>query len=351
MKPILGKPMILHQIDRIGRSRLIDKVILATSDNYTDDDLANACVENGTSVFRGSLDDVLDRFYQSALIEEPDHVIRLTGDCPLADPEIIDRVILHHLTGGFDYTSNVRPPTFPDGLDVEAFRVQKLIDAWKNADEAFDREHVTPWIHRQTDCLLGNLENATDMCALRWTVDEPDDLVFVRQVFEGIYPKNQTFGMTEILEFINRNPEIQKINQRFVRKFQEFTRSRVLEQLSQFMAVSGDVSDWGVDELLFELPDKYRLSFSIRERILSGYVVMSRKSANRVCIHQFMVHPAKRNLGFGADMLEEAVRRTAGESLSLKVSITNLGAIRFFERHGFEKKRTESQYHLMHRKC
>jgi spore coat polysaccharide biosynthesis protein SpsF len=217
MMPILEKPMVLHQIDRIWGSALIDKLILATSDNSSDDDLANACVAYGVSVFRGSLDDVLDRFYQAALSEKADHIIRLTGDCPLADPQIIDRVIQHHLEGGFDYTSNVHPPTWPDGLDVEIFCAQKLTDAWQNAYEEFDREHATPWIHRQTDCFLGNLENSTDMSTLRWTVDEPEDLEFVRRIFAGLYPENQKFGMDDILKFIDKNPDTQAINQHFVR--------------------------------------------------------------------------------------------------------------------------------------
>lgn len=217
MKPILGKPMILHQIDRIGRSKLIDKLILASSDDSSDDALADACMEYGVSVFRGSLDNVLDRFYQAALLEDADHILRLTGDCPLTDPVVIDLVIQHHLDGAFEYTSNVHPPTWPDGLDVEIFRAGKLVEAWQNAYSEFDREHATPWIYHQADCFLGNLKNRSDMSTLRWTVDEPEDLEFVRRIFAGLYPDNRAFGMEDILNFIQENPDIQAVNQRFVR--------------------------------------------------------------------------------------------------------------------------------------
>jgi len=214
--PILGKPMILHQIDRIGRANLIDKLVLVTSSDDTDEALAEACLDYGVPVYRGSLDDVLDRFYQAALLENPDHIVRLTGDCPLADPEIIDRVCQFHLNGGFDYSSNVHPPTWPDGLDVEIFSMEKLADAWNEAQDKFDHEHVTPWMLRQ-GFSLGNVVNQLDLSGLRWTVDEPEDLEFARRIFEGLYEKNQNFGVDKILDFLGNNPEIQAINQHFVR--------------------------------------------------------------------------------------------------------------------------------------
>ncbi len=216
MQLILGKPMILHQVDRVRRANLIDKLVLVTSSDDTDAALAEACLDYGIPAYRGSLDDVLDRFYQAATMEPADHIVRLTGDCPLADPEIIDRVCQFHLDGEFDYSSNVHPPTWPDGLDVEIFRLQKLVEAWNEAQDTFDREHVTPWILRQ-EFSLGNVGNQSDLSGLRWTVDEPEDLEFARRIFEGLYGKKQNFGVDDILEYVDSNPEIQKINQHFVR--------------------------------------------------------------------------------------------------------------------------------------
>jgi len=120
------------------------------------------------------------------------------------------------------------------------------------------------------------------------------------------------------------------------------TRDSVLELLDQLVDVSRDVSDWSASEFLFDLPDKYRLSFFLQDSGVAGYVIMSRKWAGRVHIHQFMVHPSRRNSGLGALMLEEAARRADGKPLSLKVLAVNLGAVRFYERHGFQKEKTEN---------
>ena len=125
---------------------------------------------------------------------------------------------------------------------------------------------------------------------------------------------------------------------------QDLTRDRVLELLDRLIDVSQDVSDWGADEFLFELPDKYRLSFFVQDGVIAGYVILSRKWPGRVHIHQFMVHPSRRGLGFGENMLEEAVKRAGGAPLSLKVSIANPGAIRFYKRYGFQEEKTENQY-------
>lgn len=217
LKPILGKPMILHQIDRIQRAGLIDKLVLVTSTDGSDDELATVCQDYGVSVFRGDLEDVLDRFYQAAIGANADHIVRLTGDCPLADPAVIDQVIQFHLDGHFDYTSNAHPPTMPDGLDVEIFRFQELENAWHATNDEYDREHVTPWIYNRAECSLGNFENDPDLSALRWTVDEPEDFDFVTKVYEAIYPRNNNFLMKDILCFVNKNPTVTELNQHFIR--------------------------------------------------------------------------------------------------------------------------------------
>ena len=125
---------------------------------------------------------VLDRFYRASLEYLPDHVIRLTGDCPLLDPEVMDGVIEKHIEGDYDYTSNTAPPTFPDGLDVEVLRFSALADAWREARLHSEREHVTPFIRNNLDRYrIGNLLNGEDLSSLRWTVDEKAGLGFVRR--------------------------------------------------------------------------------------------------------------------------------------------------------------------------
>src|SRR5476649_1017963 len=131
LKPILGRAMLLHQLDRVRRAGSLDDLVVATSTESGDDAIETMCAAEGIRCFRGSLNDVLDRFYQAALPFNPDYIVRLTGDCPLADPELIDRVVNFLITGGFDIAGAA--PTFPDGLDVEAMRFSILETAWREA--------------------------------------------------------------------------------------------------------------------------------------------------------------------------------------------------------------------------
>ena len=135
LAPILGEPMIARQIERLRRAERIDRLVIATSDQPDDDELAAEAGRIGCDVFRGALDDVLERYYRCATAQAPlpDHVVRLTGDCPLADPGLIDRLIAFHLEGGFDYASTALEPTWPDGLDAEIMTMAALEAAWREA--------------------------------------------------------------------------------------------------------------------------------------------------------------------------------------------------------------------------
>lgn len=213
MLPVLGKPMLARQLERVRRARLIGNLLVATSTDTTDEPIETLCRTEGVNCHRGSLDDVLDRFYQAAAVKNPDLVVRLTGDCPLADPEVIDAVIGFFLAGDYDYASNAVEPTFPDGLDVEVFRFACLKTAWQEARLPSQREHVTLFIHGQPDRFrIGSFRREPNLGHLRWTVDEPADLEFVRRVYETLYPQNPGFGMTEVLDLLSTNPEIGLIN-------------------------------------------------------------------------------------------------------------------------------------------
>jgi spore coat polysaccharide biosynthesis protein SpsF len=210
--------MLLRQIERIERATLIDRFILATSSDPSDDPVEKLCRENNIHCVRGSLNDVLDRFYQASLPLNPDHVVRLTGDCPLADPVVIDQVISFHLQGGFDYTSNTFIPTFPDGLDVEVFRFSCLHQAWKEAKLPSQREHVTPFIHQQPDRYkIGSVTNLIDLSQLRWTVDEQDDFELVTMIYEALYPRNPMFSMQDVLNLLDEKPQLKVYNTHFKR--------------------------------------------------------------------------------------------------------------------------------------
>jgi spore coat polysaccharide biosynthesis protein SpsF len=208
-----GKPLLQHQIERVKRARGIDALVVATSTDASDDALQALCDSLGVACHRGSLEDVLDRFVGAARPFAPAFVVRLTGDCPLTDPQVIDRVIAAAQEPGVDYASNALHPTFPDGLDVECMRFEVLVQAALEAKKPSEREHVTPFIHTQPQRFgLRDVKNDVDLSALRWTVDEPADFVFVSQVFEHLYPSRPSFGMDDVLAFERAHPEIARLN-------------------------------------------------------------------------------------------------------------------------------------------
>lgn len=218
LKPILGVPMLKRQIERVQRAKLIDKLLIATSDDVTDDSIEQLCQQSSRECFRGNLDDVLDRFYQAAKPIAPEHVVRLTGDCPLADPYLIDEVIQFHISENFDYTSNTIEPTYPDGLDVEIFRFACLEQAWREAELPSQREHVTPYIHQQPKRFrIGIYKNNIDLSHLRWTVDEAMDFELVKTIYEALYPYKAEFTSQDILYFLNKHPELTILNRCYER--------------------------------------------------------------------------------------------------------------------------------------
>lgn len=213
LKPLLGQPMLARHIERLGRSKRLSKLIVATSAEASDDALAQLCDSIGVACFRGSLNDVLDRFYRAACTHPSEHLLRLTGDCPLADPLVVDACIDFHLAGNFDYTSNALQASFPDGLDVEVFRFACLEEAWKEAQLPSEREHVTPFIHRRPERYrIGHYKQDRDFSWLRWTVDRPEDFTLVEAIYEELYPANPAFSTDDVLALLARKPELAAIN-------------------------------------------------------------------------------------------------------------------------------------------
>ena len=213
LAPILGIPMIMRQVERLRRCRRLDHLVLATSSDPSDDALAALCAQNNVECLRGSLDDVLDRFYQAAMLHTPSDIVRLTGDCPLVESPLVDDILDFHKEGDYDYSSNTIEPTYPDGLDVEVFRFSCLVDAWKEARTSFQREHVTPFFYQHPERFrLGNFKGPQTLSHLRWTVDEQEDLELIRQIYERLYPVNPAFGMKEILSLLNREPKLKTMN-------------------------------------------------------------------------------------------------------------------------------------------
>ena len=201
MADICGAPMIARQVERLRRTRRIDRLVVATSERPDDDPLAALCADLALPVHRGSLEDVLDRFHGAAAAFGPAQtVVRLTADCPLCDPSVIDQVIEVHLAGGFDYTNNVTPVrSFPHGLDAEVMDAAVLEAAWREAVDPYEREHVTPFLYRRPERFrLGTVTRSHPAPELRWTVDTPADLDFVRYVYGVLYEKDPAFGSDAI---------------------------------------------------------------------------------------------------------------------------------------------------------
>jgi spore coat polysaccharide biosynthesis protein SpsF len=214
LKPILGIPMLERQLERVKRAHKIDRLVVATSIEASDSEIATLCETTSTLCYRGSLDDVLDRCYQAARPFQPDYVVRLTGDCPLADWYVIDQAISFCCEGSFDYTSNTLHPTWPDGLDVEVVRFGAFEEAWHEAVLPSEREHVTPFIYRRPQRFrLGSLMQEEDLSDLRWTVDEPEDFAFASKVYESLYPGNAAFTTQEILTLLKARPELRVLNE------------------------------------------------------------------------------------------------------------------------------------------
>lgn len=215
---VAGKPMIVRQIERIRMTRMLDHFVVATSTDASDDALARVVEAEGVPVIRGSLDDVLDRYKVAAQATKALHVVRLTGDCPLVDPDVVDVVIGHHLVSRSDITTNALEPTFPDGLDVEVVRADVLLMAAQEAQRKYEREHVTPFIYERPQRFrVVHYRAPVDLSGLRWTVDEQEDLVFVREVFQALYPANPRFRMPHVLRLLAERPELSEINTRFTR--------------------------------------------------------------------------------------------------------------------------------------
>jgi spore coat polysaccharide biosynthesis protein SpsF len=213
LAPILGRPMLARQIERVRRARRIDRIVLATSEDASDAPLVDLCHDIGVECFRGNLLDVLDRYYQAARRFSADTVVRLTGDNPLVDPGVIDTVIGAYHEQPCDYSSNTIERTFPRGLDVEVLSLGCLETVWRLARDTYEREHVTPFVHHRSDLFRRRFHHhEEDLSALRWTVDEPADLEFVRVIYDRLYDENPSFTWLDVMNLLRRIPSLTEIN-------------------------------------------------------------------------------------------------------------------------------------------
>jgi spore coat polysaccharide biosynthesis protein SpsF len=217
LKAIVGKPMLELHIERIKRAQNIDKLIVATSNNSEDEAIAQFCQRIGVECYQGSLDNVLERFYLASQQHPASHIIRLTGDCPLACPQTIDQVIAKHIEEQNDFTSNAVPHTFPDGLDVEIMTAAALQLAWQQATTAYHKEHVTAYLYQHPELFkTARLISPVNLNQQRWSVDYPEDFALVAFVYEFLYASNPQFDTAAIIELLAQNPDIFALNQQYV---------------------------------------------------------------------------------------------------------------------------------------
>jgi spore coat polysaccharide biosynthesis protein SpsF len=217
LKPILGQPMLQRQLTRIKQANGIDKIVVATSTEASDDAIAQFCWQQQQPCFRGELANVLARFYQCSQLYPAQHYIRLTGDCPLLDATVIDNVIAHHLAHDFDYTTNAYPVSFPDGLDVEIVKAEVLANVYQHATEPDELEHVTSYIRKHSNQFkLGQVSAQQDYSKQRWTVDYPEDFQLAQRIFELLLPSKPNFNFQDVLALFKQHPELYSINQQYI---------------------------------------------------------------------------------------------------------------------------------------
>ena len=228
LRKILGQPMLAREVERIAGAKLVNKIVIATSTNPADSSVAALAGALGLACYRGSETDVLDRFYQTAQKLSAHNIIRLTGDCPLIDPQIIDQAVSVFASSSVDYVSNHNLRSFPVGMDVEVFKFTALKLAWQQANSAYDREHVTPYIYNPAHHFRIKEFVAPPKLRrpkLRLTVDEPADLKLVRRLYRLLYPHKPRFTLEDILQLLDTNPDLASINSQVTQKPAKYYQS------------------------------------------------------------------------------------------------------------------------------
>lgn len=217
MMAVSGKPLIGHMIDRLRQANLVDRIIVATSTDSSNDNMCDYLEQMGISVFRGNEDDVLERFYLAAKSYNLKYIVRLTADCPLVDPHIVDKFINEYFAQKADYLASDQ--TWAEGLDTEIFSFPILETAYRNAKKQSEREHPTMYFHNHPQLFnIVKFQSPTDDSKYRITVDEPQDLEVVKCIFKALYKDgNGYFGMKEIKSYLDEHPEIYKINSFIIR--------------------------------------------------------------------------------------------------------------------------------------
>lgn len=221
LKKVLGKPLLEYQIERLRRVKLADEIVIATTVNDTDQPVVDLCQKLDVHCYRGSEDDVLSRYYEAAREYEADVVVRVTSDCPLIDPAVVDKAINHYMENDdeYDYVSNTLQRTYPRGMDTEVFSFKALQEANHLGVLKPEREHVTLYLYNNPrQFRLGNVEYGRDCSEHRWTVDTPEDFALIKNIIEGIYPDNTNFTLEDVLAHMVSFPDLKNLNKQIKQK-------------------------------------------------------------------------------------------------------------------------------------
>ena len=212
-----GKPVLYFVINQLQHCKLVDKIIVATTNLKEDDKIVEFCNKLDVPCYRGSSENVLDRYYQCGKMHSISTIVRIPADKPLIDPEIVDNIIKIFKSNTYDYVTTFLPPTFPNGTEVEVFSFEALEDSWKNAELPSEKEHVTPYIYNHKDRFkIFNVINFEDLSEYRWVVDRIEDLNLVRQITSKI--KKRPVLTNDIIELFKKEPQLVKINKNVQRE-------------------------------------------------------------------------------------------------------------------------------------
>lgn len=211
---ISGKPLIYHVVSRLRKSKKIDEIVVATTQNPLDNQIETWAIQNKVMVFRGDEENVLSRFYYAAKKFKSSIIVRITADDPFKDYEIIDEIIDVLISRNLMFAYNNNPPTFPEGLDTEVFTFEALEIAFRESSDLFDNEHVTQYFYKNPlKFKQQNIPNEKDISHLRWTIDTTKDLEMTRRIYEKLYNKNNIFLTKDILQLLEKFPDISRINE------------------------------------------------------------------------------------------------------------------------------------------
>ncbi len=219
--PLADKPLLYRMYERVAASNLKGTIVIATTTDSIDDKVEKLCKEYQIDFYRGHPTDLLDRHYKAAKLFNADAVVKIPSDCPLIDKDIIDRVLDFFINNSnkYDYVSNLHPATYPDGNDVEVMSMSALENAWINSKRELEREHTTPYFWENPDKFkIGNVVWETGLdysMSHRFTIDYEKDYNFIKQVYDELYPINNKFTLKDILDLLDRKPEIKKINEEY----------------------------------------------------------------------------------------------------------------------------------------